>query len=422
MAKNQMIAMILAGGQGSRLGVLTKDLAKPAVPFGSRYRIVDFTLSNCSNSGIETVGVLTQYQPLDLNTYIGNGQPWDLDRIYGGAFILPPYQKSSGSDWYKGTANAIYQNIRFIDSYSPSHVLILSGDHIYKMNYASMLKEHVEAGADATIAVIGIPWHEASRFGIMNTDGDSVITEFEEKPRRPKSNLASMGVYIFNWAVLKRKLIEDEQSESSSHDFGKDIIPELLSEGKKLLAYRFNGYWKDVGTIESLWEANMNLLDRPEDINLIDSSWRIYSRNPVKPAHYIAEGAVVRSSCLTDGCVAEGIVEHSVLFNSVVVEKGATVIDSVLMPGCVVRSGAYIRKTIVGTDTVIGADARIGYTCLGDSPYLNTHLCTNEISVIEGGVLIREGAEIPCSSMVESDPSIPPERSVIAGSRYPKEV
>ncbi|MHB8962787.1 MAG: glucose-1-phosphate adenylyltransferase [Saccharofermentanales bacterium] len=415
MAKNQMIAMILAGGQGSRLGVLTKNLAKPAVPFGSRYRIVDFTLSNCSNSGIETVGVLTQYQPLDLNTYIGNGQPWDLDRIYGGAYILPPYQKSSGSDWYKGTANAIYQNTRFIDNYDPTYVLILSGDHIYKMNYAAMLKAHIDAGADATIAVIEVPWAEASRFGIMNTDISGVVTEFDEKPKKPKSNLASMGVYIFTWSMLKKKLAEDEAMSSSSHDFGKDIIPDMLDKGMKLLAHRFSGYWKDVGTIESLWEANMDLLDRPEDINLIDSSWRIYSRNPVKPAHFIAKGAVVHSSCLTDGCVVEGTVEHSVLFNSVLVEKGALVKNSILMPGCIVRSGAYVNKTIVGAGTVIGHNAKIGYTCLGSSPYLNTHICTNDISVVESGVIIKDGVEIPCNCMIEIDDTIPQSQSVIAG-------
>ncbi len=413
MPKNQIMAMILAGGQGSRLGVLTKNLAKPAVPFGSRYRIVDFTLSNCSNSGIETVGVLTQYQPLDLNTYIGNGQPWDLDRLYGGAYILPPYQKSRGSDWYKGTANAIYQNAQFIDNYEPRYVLILSGDHIYKMNYAEMLKAHIDRGADATIAVIEVPWEEAPRFGIMNTSPDSWITKFDEKPASPKSNLASMGVYIFSWELLRKKLDEDEASLSSSHDFGKDIIPLLLKDKRKLLAYHFSGYWKDVGTVESLWEANMDLLDRPEDISLNDSSWRIYSRNPVKPAHYIAKGAVVHNSCLTDGCVVEGSVEHSVIFNSVIIEKGAVVRDSILMPGCVVRSGAYVNKTIAGPEVVIGKKAKIGFTCFGNSPYLNTRICTNDITVIERKVTIKDGAEIPCNSMVEVRDDIPDDISVI---------
>ncbi len=413
MAKNEMIGMILAGGQGSRLGVLTKHLAKPAVPFGSRYRIVDFTLSNCSNSGIETVGVLTQYQPLALNTYIGNGQPWDLDRIYGGAFILPPYQKSSKSDWYKGTANAIYQNTEFIDNYDPKYVVILSGDHIYKMNYAKMLKVHIDAKADATIAVIEVSWQDASRFGIMNTDENSIITEFDEKPDHPKSNLASMGVYIFTWDVLKQKLEEDEQKEHSTHDFGKDIIPAYLKENKKLLAYYFSGYWKDVGTIESLWEANMDILDRPQEINLMDSSWRIYSRNPVKPPHYIAKGATVHNSCLTDGCVIEGDVQHCVIFNSVIVEKGAIVKDSVLMPGVVVKSGAYVNKAIVGSETTISKNVSIGYSAIEDSPYINTHICSNNITVIERGLVLKEGVSIPCNSMVEILDDIPPELSVI---------
>lgn len=421
MPKNQIIAMILAGGQGSRLGVLTKNLAKPAVPFGSRYRIVDFTLSNCSNSGIETVGVLTQYQPLDLNTYIGNGQPWDLDRLYGGAFILPPYQKSRGSDWYKGTANAIYQNTQFVDNYEPKYVLILSGDHIYKMNYANMLKSHIDSNADATIAVIEVPWQEASRFGIMNTNKESYITEFVEKPQDPKSNLASMGVYIFTWKTLKNKLEEDEAEPSSSHDFGKDIIPSLLKDRRKLLAYHFSGYWKDVGTIESLWEANMDILDKPEDINLTDSSWRIYSRNPVKPAHYIGKGATVHNSCLTDGCVVEGCVEHSVIFNSVVVEKGAFVKDSILMPGSIIRKGAYLNKVIAGPEVVVGKNSKIGFSCFGESPYINTKICTNDITVIERGVTIKDNVEIPCNSMVENRDDIPESKSVIDNSSERKE-
>jgi len=413
MIKNEMIAMILAGGQGSRLGVLTKHLAKPAVPFGSRYRIVDFTLSNCSNSGIETVGVLTQYQPLALNTYIGNGQPWDLDRIYGGTYVLPPYQKSDKSDWYKGTANAIYQNTEFVDNYNPKYVVILSGDHIYKMNYSTMLHAHIEAKADATIAVIEVPWSETSRFGIMNTDESSFITEFEEKPKNAKSNLASMGVYIFTWDILKKKLEEDEQNPKSTHDFGKDIIPNLLEEKKTILAYHFEGYWKDVGTIESLWEANMDILDRPQEINLMDASWRIYSRNPVKPSHYIARGAVVHNSCLTDGCVIEGEVQHSVIFNSVIVEKGAVVKDSVLMPGVIVKSGAYVNKAIVGTETTISKNTKIGYSAINKSPYIDSKICSNEICVIERGLLLKEGANIPCNSMVEIRDDISDEQCVI---------
>ncbi len=401
MARKDVVAMILAGGQGSRLGVLTKYLAKPAVPYGSRYRIIDFPLSNCTNSGIDTVGVLTQYQPLALNTYIGNGHPWDLDRNNGGAFILPPYQKAERSDWYKGTANAIFQNTHFIDSYDPKYVLILSGDHIYKMNYANMLRAHIAAKADATIAVLEVPWEETSRFGIMNTDATGTIVEFEEKPKNAKSNLASMGVYIFNWDVLRRKLAEDDADPNSSNDFGKNIIPAMLAEGSKLFAYRFDGYWKDVGTIASLWEANMDILDLPEQINLNDASWRIYSKNPVKPAHYVAAGAKIRNSAVTDGCIIYGSVEHSVLSNSVTIGKGAVVIDSVLMPGVTIEEGAYVNKCILGMDSTVGRNARIGESELGECRYINRKLCSNGISVIEDNVRIREGVTIPGNCMVE---------------------
>jgi glucose-1-phosphate adenylyltransferase len=400
MARREIIAMILAGGQGSRLGALTKHLAKPAVPFGGRYRIIDFTLSNCANSGIGTVGVLTQYQPLVLNTYIGNGQPWDLDRNDGGAFILPPYQKSSRSDWYKGTANAIHQNAEFIDSYDPKNLLVLSGDHIYKMDYAKMLRTHIDNGADATIAVIEVPWNEASRFGIMEADETGRVVEFYEKPSKPKSNLASMGIYIFTWDFLKKALIDDEADDNSTNDFGKDVIPRLLAEGANLQTYRFSGYWKDVGTVESLWQANMDILDRPDDLNLYDRNWRIYSRNPVKPAHYIARGARLQNSCLTDGCIIEGDVDHSVLFHSVVVEAGAIVKDSVLMPGVVVESGAYVQKAIIGTNTIISRGARIGYSSVGTSPYLS-RICSDDITVVERGLRLREGADIPGNCMVE---------------------
>ncbi len=400
MARREIIAMILAGGQGSRLGALTKHLAKPAVPFGGRYRIIDFTLSNCANSGIGTVGVLTQYQPLVLNTYIGNGQPWDLDRNDGGAFILPPYQKSSRSDWYKGTANAIHQNAEFIDSYDPKNLLVLSGDHIYKMDYAKMLRTHIDNGADATIAVIEVPWNEASRFGIMEADETGRVVEFYEKPSKPKSNLASMGIYIFTWDFLKKALIDDEADDNSTNDFGKDVIPRLLAEGANLQTYRFSGYWKDVGTVESLWQANMDILDRPDDLNLYDRNWRIYSRNPVKPAHYIARGARLQNSCLTDGCIIEGDVDHSVLFHSVVVEAGAIVKDSVLMPGVVVESGAYVQKAIIGTNTIISRGSRIGYSSVGTSPYLS-RICSDDITVVERGLRLREGADIPGNCMVE---------------------
>src|SRR5659263_109196 len=413
MANADVVAMILAGGQGARLGVLTKYIAKPAVPFGSRYRIIDFPLSNCANSGIECVGVLSQYQPLALNTYVGNGHPWDLDRNNGGTYILPPYQRSGRSDWYKGTANAMYQNKDFIDDCDPKYVLILSGDHIYKMNYERMLRDHIKTKADATLAVLEVPWEEAPRFGILNTSDDDIITEFVEKPKKPESNLASMGVYIFTWEVLRKALIEDEETPGSSNDFGNNIVPLLLRQGKKLCAYRFSGYWKDVGTISSLWEANMDILDRPEEINLMDRSWRVYSRNPVKPSHYIADGAVVKNSALTDGCRIYGTVEHSVLSNSVTVEKGAIVRDSVLMPGVTVRAGAYIDKCIIGFNTIIGEGVRAGASVAGVSPYLNTKICTDGIVVIERGLKIKDNAIIPANCQIDCDAAVDPALNVI---------
>ncbi len=401
MARKDLIAMILAGGQGARLGVITRLLAKPAVPFGSRYRVIDFPLSNCTNSSIDTVGVLTQYQPLQLNTYIGNGHPWDLDRNNGGAFILPPFIRSGRSEWYKGTANAIFQNADFIDSYNPRYVLILSGDHIYKMDYARMLDYHLENKADATIAVIEVPKAEASRFGIMTTDGDFRVTEFAEKPQKPNSNLASMGVYIFSWDVLRRVLIEDDADPTSNNDFGQNIIPKMLAERMRLVAYRFSGYWKDVGTIGSLWEANMDLLDHPEQLSLFDRSWKIYSKNPVKPAHYIGREANVQNSAMTDGCVVEGEVIHSVLSDSVTIERGASVRDSVLMPGVTVRAGAIVEKAIVGIGSVIGEDSHIGGEEEPGCPYLNRKLCTDGITVIDTGLELRKGARIPPGCMVE---------------------
>ena len=409
MANNEIVALILAGGQGARLGVLTKYLAKPAVPFGSRYRIIDFPLSNCTNSGIETVGVMTQYQPLALNTYIGNGHPWDLDRTNGGTFILPPYQSTSRSDWYKGTANAIYQNIDFIEDYDPKNVLILSGDHIYKMDYAKMLRSHIKENADATIALFEVPWNEASRFGIMNTDEHGRITEFDEKPKNPKSNLASMGVYIFKWKILRDLLIADENNAASGHDFGKNIIPGMLAAGNPLFAYRFCGYWKDVGTIFSLWEANMDILDRPEEIDFRDRDWRIYSKNPVKPAHYIAAGAQVINSALTDGCNIYGTVEHSVLSNSVTVEKGAVVRDSILMPGVTVQAGAFLDKCIVEFGTIIGKKVRAGASIAGSCRYANPRLCSNGITVFERGLKIRDSAVIPGNCMVEYQDGLGPD-------------
>ena len=352
--------MLLAGGQGSRLGILTKNVAKPAVPYGGKYRIIDFPLSNCTNSGIDTVGVLTQYQPLELNAYIGSGAPWDLDLSNGGVFVLPPYQKGKSGEWYRGTANAIYQNLAFIEQYNPDYVLILSGDHIYKMDYNDMLRFHIRNGADATIAVREVPWEEAPRFGIMNTDANDRIVEFEEKPKNPKSNKASMGVYIFTWEKLKKYLIEDEEDKSSSNDFGKNIIPSMLNDQQVMCAYSFAGYWKDVGTIESLWEANMDLLESPMPIDLHDKKWRIFARNPGMAPHYIAKGATVADSLITEGCEVYGNVEHSILFAGVVIEEGAKVTDSVIMPGSVIKRGAVVRRAIVAENAVVGAGAFVG--------------------------------------------------------------
>ena len=420
MQKKEMIAMILAGGQGSRLGALTNTMAKPAVPFGSRYRIIDFPLSNCTNSGIDTVGVLTQYQPLALNTYVSNGHPWDLDRNNGGAFILPPYQQIEGTDWYTNTANAIYQNLGFIQNFDPEYVLILSGDHVYKMDYGKMLRHHIEQDADVTIGVIEVPWDEASRFGIMNTDANLRVIEFDEKPAEPKSNLASMGIYIFSWNVLKRALSEDAQDKDSSHDFGKNVIPKLLDEEGRLFAYRFQGYWKDVGTISSLWEANMDILDKPDEIDLRDADWRIYSRNPVKPAHYISDTATIKHSCTTDGCRIMGHVEHSVLGHSVIVEEGAIVRNSVLMPGVIVRSGAVVDKAIIGLDSIISRGVNIGHTASiaeEESAYQNDY-CSQGISVVDNGIKLKEDAQLPKNCMVEVLEDISDEDNIIASVQH----
>jgi glucose-1-phosphate adenylyltransferase len=351
--------MLLAGGKGSRLNSLTKTLAKPAVPFGGKYRIIDFPLSNCTNSGIDTVGVLTQYQPLLLNSYIGIGSAWDLDRMDGGVTVLPPYSESSEVKWYTGTASAIYQNMNYLHQYDPEYVLILSGDHIYKMNYEFMLEYHIEKGADVTISVIEVPWDEANRFGIMNTDDELNITEFEEKPDVPKNNLASMGIYIFSWDVLKEYLNKDDLNPTSSHDFGKDIIPLLLQDKKKMIAYPFKGYWKDVGTVKSLWEANMDLLNEDCELNLFDYTWRIYSVNPNQPPQFIAPDAEVLDSLINEGCMVEGDIERSVLFQGVKVEKGAVVRDSVIMPDAIIGKNAYIEKAIVPADVKIPEGAII---------------------------------------------------------------
>lgn len=358
--KQEVVAMLLAGGQGSRLGVLTQKLAKPAVPFGGKYRIIDFPLSNCVNSGIDAVGVLTQYQPLVLNEYIGNGQPWDLDSNNSGVSVLSPYQQVKGADWYSGTANAIYQNINYIDRYNPDYIVILSGDHIYKMDYSKMIASHKANNADCTIAVIDVPLAEASRFGIMNTNPDGSIYEFEEKPAKPKSTNASMGIYVFSYDKLRKYLIEDEEDENSTHDFGKDVLPKMLNDGLRMFAYQFQGYWKDVGTIDSLWESNMDLLDPNVPLDLNDESWKIYSRNPVVPPQYIAESATVQNSLIADGCSISGSVDFSVLFSNVVVKKGAVVQDSIIMPGSVIEEGAVVQYAIVSENTVIGKNAVIG--------------------------------------------------------------
>ena len=359
--EKEMIAMLLAGGQGSRLYALTEKLAKPAVPFGGKYRIIDFPLSNCVNSGIDTVGILTQYQPLVLNEYIGNGQPWDLDRLYGGVHVLPPYQKASGSDWYKGTANAICQNISFIERYHPKYVIILSGDQICKQDYSDFLKFHKEKNAEFSVAVMEVPWEEASRFGLMVADENDKITEFQEKPKDPKSNLASMGIYIFNWDILKQYLLEDDADPTSENDFGNNIIPNLLRDGRDMYAYHFDGYWKDVGTIHSLWEANMEVLD-PEHsgIDLFDENWKIYSRNSGMPGHHIASTAHVENSMITDGCKVAGTVKHSILFTGVKVEEGAVVEDAVIMGQTIIRSGAVVKHCIVAENVLIESDAVVG--------------------------------------------------------------
>ncbi|MEH7482045.1 glucose-1-phosphate adenylyltransferase [Neobacillus drentensis] len=350
MAKKKCVAMLLAGGKGSRLNSLTKDLAKPAVPFGGKYRIIDFALSNCANSGIDTVGVLTQYQPLLLNSYIGIGSAWDLDRKDGGVTVLPPYAESSEVKWYTGTASAIYQNLNYLKQYQPEYVLILSGDHIYKMNYESMLEYHIEKRADVTISLIEVPWNEASRFGIMDTDEELRIVDFDEKPANPKNNLASMGIYIFNWNILKEYLEMDDRVPESSHDFGKDVIPMLLEENKKLFAYPFKGYWKDVGTVQSLWEANMDLLREECDLDLFDHGWRIYSVNPNQPPQYISPSALVKESLINEGCTIEGEVEKSVLFQGVTVGKGSTILESVIMPDAIIGNNCLIERAIVPSE------------------------------------------------------------------------
>lgn len=360
MIKKEMIALLLAGGQGSRLGVLTKNVAKPAVLYGGKYRIIDFSLSNCINSGIDTVGVLTQYQPLKLNAHIGIGKPWDMDRIDGGVTILSPYMKADSGEWFKGTANAVYQNIHYIDRYSPQYVVILSGDHIYKMNYSKMLDFHKSNNADATISVIDVPYAEASRYGIMNCHDSGEIYEFEEKPKNPKSTLASMGVYIFNWSVLREYLISDNQTPDSDNDFGKNIIPQMLQDGKSMWAYKFSGYWRDVGTIQAFWESNMDLVSRVPEFNLYDAEWKIYTPNPVKSAHFIGKTASVKKSIIAEGCKVYGTVVNSILFPGAIVEEGAFVEDSLIMSNSTVCRNASVRKCIVSEWAAVGENSKLG--------------------------------------------------------------
>ena len=390
--KKECVAMLLAGGQGSRLYTLTEKTAKPAVLFGGKYRIIDFPMSNCVNSGIDTVGVLTQYQPMVLNEYIGNGQPWDLDRLNGGVMVLPPYQGKNGADWYKGTANAIYQNMQFINRYDPDYVLILSGDHIYKMDYAKMLDAHKKSGADCTIAVLNVPLDQASRFGIMNTDETGRIVEFEEKPKHPKSTKASMGIYIFTKKILEEYLTKDDADPESAKDFGKNVIPAMLNDGRKMVAYPFEGYWKDVGTLTSLWEANMDLLGTNPEFDLHTKDWRIYSRNNNLPPHFISETATVKNSLITEGCDIRGTVINSVLSNGVTVEEGAVVRDSVLMTDVTVKAGARVEYSIIDSDTVICENASVG----------KERASARGLAVVGEGLVVEAGSVIPDGEMIGS--------------------
>ncbi len=397
MIKKKCVAMLLAGGQGSRLGVLTGKIAKPAVPYGGKYRIIDFPLSNCTNSGIDTVGILTQYKPLELNDYVGSGKPWDLDRLNGGVHILPPYQGQKGGDWYKGTANAIYQNLEFIERYNPEYVLILSGDHIYKMDYSKMIEQHEQTGAACTISVLEVSLEEASRFGIMNTNDDGSIYEFEEKPKNPKSQLASMGIYVFTWEKLKKYLIADNENPDSDNDFGKNVIPLMLSAGELMMVYRFSDYWKDVGTVDSLWEANLDLLNPNIDLNLSDRNWRIYSRTVALPPQYIADTAKVEHSLVTDGCEVYGSLDYSILFENVTVEEGASVDYSLVMPGAVIKKGAKVKYAIIAEDVVVEENAVVGKDLSEISPE------DFGITVIGSGVTVGKGATVDAKEMITED-------------------
>ena len=396
--KKKIVCMLLAGGQGSRLGVLTSSMAKPAVPFGGKYRIIDFPLSNCVNSDIDTVGVLTQYRPLALNAYLGTGQHWDLDRTNGGVFVLPPYMTEHDGRWYSGTANAIWQNRSFVDQYDPDYVLILSGDHIYKMDYTKMLKFHVEHAAAATIAVLQVPMEEAPRFGIMNTDETGTIVSFEEKPKNPKSNNASMGIYIFDWKLLRAYMERDDADPDSENDFGKNIIPSMLNAGEKLVAYPFEGYWKDVGTIQSLWEANMDLLGEKPVLDLSDPSWRIYTRNPVMPPHYTDKTADIHNSLVAEGCVVRGKVTHTVLFCGAKAEANTEISDSVVFPNAVIGENCLVKKALIGENAVLGDGVQVGVPPK-DGETIDNRL-TGDIALIGSDVTIPAGAVIPQGAVV----------------------
>ena len=396
--KKQCVAMLLAGGQGSRLGILTADVAKPAIPYGGKYRIIDFPLSNCTNSGIDVVGVLTQYRPLLLNAYIGSGSPWDLDLAHGGVYVLPPYVTGKSGEWYSGTANAIYQNIQFIEQFNTDYVLILSGDHIYKMDYNKMLQFHIQNNADCTIAVREVPWDEASRFGIMNTNEDNSISEFEEKPAHPKSNKASMGVYIFTWEKLRQYLVADAEDPNSSNDFGKNIIPNMLASKEKMVAYPFEGYWKDVGTIDSLWEANMDLLNPKMPLDVWSDEWKIYSRNSGMPGQWVGENAEIDNSMITEGCKVEGKLVQSVLFAGVKVGEGAVVEDSIIMPGAVVEPGAKVRYSIIAENVTVKSGAVVG-----ERPEDMDNLDNWGVAVVGEGVTIGVNAKVGPKAMVVKD-------------------
>ena len=387
--KKDCVAMLLAGGQGSRLYALTENMAKPAVPYGGKYRIIDFALSNCANSGIDTVGVLTQYQPLVLHDYIGSGQPWDLDKLHGGVHVLPPYQTALGASWYEGTANAIYQNMSFIERYDPEYVLILGGDHIYKMDYSKMVDFHKKKKADCTIAVQNVTLEEATRLGIMTCDEDNKVVEFTEKPKEPKSTLASMGIYVFTWSKLKKYLIENENANTGSKDFGKDIIPNMLADGQMLYAYAFDGYWKDVGTLDSLWEANMDLINPNVPLDLYDPEWKIYSRNKNMPPQYVGKNAIIENSMISEGSYIDGTVDFSVIFSGVTIEEGAVVKDSIVMPGSVVKSGAIIEYAIIGENSLVCSNSKVGIR-----PELVENKDEWGIAVIGHNVTISEGTKI----------------------------